>query len=67
MSERSRPDSKPVCFEADTDGQTLNLGADLPVQTLTGLAESSDRAANADVKAWHGTFSNRRESGGLVD
>lgn len=67
MSERSRPDSKPVCFEADTDGQNLDLGADLPVQVLTGLAASSDRAANTDVKGWHGTLSNRRESDGLLD
>ena len=52
---------------ADTEGQTLDLGADLPVQVLIRLAASSDGPTNMDLRAWHGTFSNPRESDGLVD
>lgn len=67
MSEGSRPGSEPVCCRADTEGQTSDLGADLPFQALVRLAASSDGATNMDLRAWQGTFSNPRESDGLVD
>lgn len=53
--------------EAGTEGQLLDSGADLPVQVLIRLAASSDGATHMDLRAWHSTFSNPRESGGQVD
>jgi len=67
MSEGFRPGSKPVCWGADSEGQTSDSGVDLlPIQAMIRLAASSDGATNTDLRAWHGTFSNPRESEGLV-
>lgn len=67
MSEGSRPGFKPVCCGADTEVRTLDAGADPPIQAPIRLAASSDGATNTGLRAWHGTFSNPRESDGLVD
>lgn len=53
--------------EPGTEGQPLVLGADLPIQALIRLAASIDGATHMDLRAWHSTFSNSRESDGQVD
>lgn len=67
MSEGSRPDSKPMYCGADAEVRTSDAGVGLPIQALIRLAASSGGAPNPDLRAWHGTFSNLRESHGLVD